>query len=89
MTSSDDQSIQSVAAFSLCLTEVACGGMNAAHALGQPLCVSLDISSGLAALAEHPGWFLHCHTCVPAEGNVVFYVLVLLWFSRINKHFSC
>lgn len=76
-TSSDDQSIQSVATFSLCLSKVACGGTGAARALRQQLCVPLDGSS-LAALAEHLGQFLHCHTCAPAEGRVVFDMPVLL-----------
>ena len=88
MTSSDDQSIQSVAASFLCLSKVACGGTGAARALGQQLCVPLDGSS-LAALVEHLGQFLHCHACVPAEGSVVFDLVVLLLYSRINKHFSC
>lgn len=51
VTSSDDQSIQYVAAFSLCLNEVACGGMGAARALGQQLCVPLDGSSLLPLLS--------------------------------------
>lgn len=64
-TSHDDQSIQSVATFSLFLSEVACGGIGAAYA-----CVPLD-SSSLADLAEHLGWLLLWHVCVPAVGGGV------------------
>lgn len=86
VTSHDDQSIQSVATFSLFLSEVACGGICAAYACGQQLCVPLDRSS-LAALAKHLGQLLRCHVCVPAEGAVVFHMLVLLFHSRVNDHF--
>lgn len=41
------------------------------------------------ALAEHLGQFWHCHTWVPAEGSVVFNMLVLLLYLSINKKFSC
>lgn len=68
----------------LCLSKVASDGMGAACALRQQLCVPLEGSSW-AALTEHLRQFLHFHTCVSAEGSVVFGVCV---FSRINKHFS-
>lgn len=40
------------------------------------------------ALAEHLRQFWHCHTWVPAEGSVVFNMLVLLLYLSINKKFS-
>lgn len=50
---------------------------------------SLLLSSPFAqgTLAEHLRQFWHCHTWVPAEGSVVFNMLVLLLYLSINKKF--
>lgn len=62
--------------------------MGVARAYGQQWGVPLD-GSVLAAFAEHLGQFLHCYACGPAEGSVVFDMLMVLSHSRIKKHFSC
>lgn len=66
-------SLQSLATFSLCWSTVTCGGMGAACALRQQL-TTCPLESTL-------GWFY------VVEGSTVFYMLMLLLFSRTKKHF--